>query len=84
MGYNMSKDRHPSGEIEVAMQEALERGWTLKKSGKSGHAWGRLYCPESSREGCIVSVWSTPRDETNHANQIRRQVERCPHGEEEE
>jgi len=79
----MSKGRHPSGEIEAAIQEAIAMGWTLKGTGKSSHAWGRLYCPERSREGCIISVWSTPRDEANHAGQIIRKVKSCPHGQEE-
>ncbi len=35
-----------------------------------GHAWGRLFCPHSAREGCIASVWSTPRNAENHARQI--------------
>lgn len=61
----MARPRHPNKEIETAIKEAEARGWTVLMA--SGHAWGRLYCPLSSREGCIVSVWSTPRNAENHA-----------------
>ncbi|MFG0315286.1 MAG: hypothetical protein ACF8LL_14015 [Phycisphaerales bacterium] len=73
----MSRPRHPKPEIEKAVQYAEQLGWTVRMA--SGHAWGRLYCPLSSREGCIISVWSTPRSPSNHARHIRNAVDRCPH-----
>ena len=73
----MSRPRHPKPEIEKAIQYAEGLGWTAELS--NGHAWGRLFCPQSTREGCIVSVWSTPRSPENHARQIRKVVDRCPH-----
>ena len=39
-------------------------------------------CPgvkERSRDGCKISVWSTPRVPEHHAKHIRRQVDNCPH-----
>ena len=71
---------HPNKHIREAVDYALEHGWTLRKAGPRGHAWGRLYCPQGDRGGCQFSVFSTPRDPEAHARWLRRQVERCPHG----
>lgn len=78
----MARNRHPNKEIENAVRYAEQRGWTVRPS--SGHAWGRLYCAHHDRDGCIVSVWSTPKNTENHANAIIRVVDRCPHEEEED
>jgi hypothetical protein len=75
----MPRPRHPSKEIEAAVQFAESAGWTVEIS--NGHAWGHLLCPQHSRDGCMVSIWSTPRNRQNHANGIRRAVARCSHGE---
>ncbi|HXV62901.1 MAG TPA: hypothetical protein VEK15_19540 [Vicinamibacteria bacterium] len=68
----MARPTHPRRVIEEAVQYADSRGWRFVEAGGSSHAWGRLYCPEESREGCMLSVWSTPRVPENHARQIRR------------
>lgn len=73
----MARPRHPNKHIEQAVQYAESLGWRVEISG--GHAWGRLYCPQSTQEGCIVSVWSTPKVPENHARHIRREVDMCPH-----
>lgn len=73
-----SRPRHPKPEIERAVQYAEQLGWRVVLS--NGHAWGRLLCPFASREGCIVSVWSTPKSPGNHARHIRKVVDSCPHG----
>lgn len=75
----MSLNKHPSKGIQDAIEHALSKGWRIIKSGKSAHAFCRLFCPEESREGCQLSVWSTPRNVDTHAKQIRRQIEKCPH-----
>lgn len=62
-----NRNRHPNKEIEAAVQYAEEQQWTYKSPGNSAHAWGRLYCPLREREGCILSIWSTPRDPDVHA-----------------
>ena len=82
----MTRPRHPNKEIEAVIREAEASGWRVVKAGKSAHAWGRLLCQEGSRQGCQISIWSTPRSPENHAKQIRRAVARCPHtgGENEE
>lgn len=73
----MSRPRHPNKHIERAVKYAESLGWRVEMS--SGHAWGFLLCPESTREGCIVGAWSTPRNPENHARKITRDVDLCPH-----
>lgn len=74
----MARPRHPNKEIEASVAYAESVGWRLEMS--KGHAWGHLLCPRHSRDGCMVSVWSTPRNGENHARGIRRAVDRCTHG----
>ncbi|TNE42085.1 MAG: hypothetical protein EP348_00330 [Alphaproteobacteria bacterium] len=76
----MTRARHPDKHIESAVRYAEANGWTVKMS--NGHAWGRLYRRFHDREGCIITVWSTPRNPQNHAKAIMRSVGRCPHEEE--
>jgi hypothetical protein len=78
----MPRARHPNKEIEEAVAYPEEQGWTVKPV--SGHAWGRLYCAFHDRDGCMVSVWSTPRSVGNHARSIVRAIDRCPHQERQE
>ena len=78
----MSRARHPNKHIEQAIQYAESLSWRVELS--LGHAWGRLLCPRSTREGCIVAVWSTPRNPENHARHIRREIDMCPHGQQEQ
>ena len=73
----MSRPRHPKPAIEKVIEYAEQLGWRVELSG--GHAWGRLFCPFCSRTGCIISVWSTPRNADNHARQIRKVIDSCPH-----
>lgn len=76
----MDRPKHPKKEIEQAVRYAEEHGWRYISAGGSAHCWGRLYCPERSRDGCMMSIWSTPRSPANHAEQILRAVKKCPHG----
>ena len=73
----MARSRHPDKEIEAAIAYAEQRGWRVVPV--SGHAWGRLYCAQADRDGCMVSVWSTPRSAGNHARDLIRAIDRCPH-----
>lgn len=72
------RPRHPSKEVEDAVADAESRGWTWRKQGH----WGRLYCPHADRDGCQVGVSGTPKNAGNHAKQVARAVDRCPHGKE--
>jgi len=78
----MSRPRHPNKHIERAIQYAEALGWRVETPGS--HAWGRLFCPYSTREGCIVSIWSTPRNPENHARHLRQRVDWCPHRDDEQ
>jgi len=73
----MAKE-HPNKHIREAVKYAIGRGWRLTES--TGHVWGQLWCAEQSREGCIIRIFSTPRNPENHSKHILRRVERCPHG----
>jgi len=73
----MSRPRHPDKHIEHSVQYAESLGWEVRMS--KAHAWAHIRCPLGSRGGCIVSVWSTPRNAENHARQIRRDIDNCPH-----
>jgi hypothetical protein len=70
---------HPNKLIRAAIEYAIDRGWELKKAGARAHVWGRLYCPLGNRSGCAKAVFSTPRVPEDHAKDIRRAVDRCPH-----
>ena len=73
----MARPRHPDKHIEKAVAHAESMGWRWERS--NGHVWGKLFCPEQSRNGCIVGVFSTPRVPENHARQIVREIELCEH-----
>jgi hypothetical protein len=73
----MGRPRHPNKHIEAAVRYAESRGWRVTISG--GHAWGRIFCPLPTRQGCKKSVWSTPRNPQAHARDIHRTVDDCPH-----
>ena len=73
----MARPSHPDKHIERAVAYAELSGWSFKLS--NGHAWGRLLCAFHDREGCQISVWSTPKNGQNHAKAIIRAVDRCPH-----
>lgn len=75
----MGRPRHQNKHVDRAVSYAVSLGWRLEMS--SGHAWGFLLCPWSTREGCKVTVYSTPRNPENHARHLTRGVDRCPHGE---
>jgi hypothetical protein len=75
----MSRPKHPNKAIEAAIQYAEFQGWHYSHAGNSSHAWGRLWCRKTGRSGCRMSIWSTPKVPENHAKQIRRQVDKCPH-----
>ncbi|MDZ4654265.1 MAG: hypothetical protein U1F44_00035 [Coriobacteriia bacterium] len=82
----MSRNRHPNPHIEKALQYAEDSGWRVEPTGKSSHAWGRLFCPHNNPECrcgefCVTSISSTPRNPETHAKQIRRKVDGCTGGE---
>ena len=73
------RNKHPKSEVEDALQYAEENGFEVIDN--VGH-WGRVMCPSRDPDDwCArpLSVWGTPRNPGNHAKQIRRYVDRCPH-----
>jgi hypothetical protein len=72
-------NNHKNKHIRAAVNYALERGWRLEVRGPHAHAWGVLYCPLRSREGCQKAVYGTPRIPEAHAKDIRRAVDGCTH-----
>ena len=72
------RPRHPDKEVEEAVEYAESRGWRIRMLGH----WGRLFCPHADRDGCQVGVNGTPKNAGNHARQVKRAVDRCPHTEE--
>jgi hypothetical protein len=76
----MARRSHPKKEVEQAIQYAELNGWRVTVGGS--HAWGKLYCPDNDSECrcgvfCITSIWSTPRNATSHARDIKRVVDHC-------
>lgn len=69
--------RHQKPDVEKAIQYAEGLGWT-RDVRHSGHLWGYVFCGS----GCRVRVNSTPRNQGDHAKDIRRAADRCPHEEE--
>jgi len=68
--------RHPKKEVEHALKFAEDLGWVVEPKARTTHAWGIMRCPTGEdRE----AIWSTPRNQGDHAKQIRRAVIRCPH-----
>jgi len=39
----MKRKRHTDKDIEAAIAYVELKGWRIEK--RSGHAWGRMYCP---------------------------------------
>jgi len=76
--------KHPNKEINSALEYAESKGWRIEKGGSSAHAWGKMFCPYNDSECwcgefCVNSIWSTPKNPTNHAKKIRRAVDKCIH-----
>ena len=74
-----SMSKHPNKEIRAAVDYALANGWRLVEAGSHSHIWGTLLCSHADRSGCRKAVYCTPRNPQNHAKDIRRAVDGCPH-----
>jgi hypothetical protein len=76
----MPRARHPKKDVEEALHHAEVQGWRIEVGGS--HAWGKMYCPYNDTECrcgefCIASIWSTPKNPSNHARQLKRVVDKC-------
>lgn len=74
--------KHPNKHIRDAIAYAEANGWDVIETGKSAHAFCRLYCRAGHAEH-MMSIWSTPRNPENHAKQILHKVSQC-NGEQDE
>ncbi len=72
----MGVGRHPNKHIQAALEFAYDRGWTARTA---HHAFCVIKCDFGQRGGCSMSVWSTPKHPQDHAKDIIRYVEQCPH-----
>lgn len=75
----MPRPRHPKPEIEEALSEAENTGWRVEKAAPRAKPWGSARCAHANRDGCRLSIWSTPKSAQNFAKQIRKAVAACPH-----
>jgi hypothetical protein len=73
----VARAKHPSKDVEKALKTAEAGGWMITPK-TCGHAWGEGRCGS----GCRISIWSTPKNPTNHAKQIDRAIRKCPHRDE--
>lgn len=85
----MARKKHPNKHIEEALQYAESKSWRIEKSAGQAHSWGKMYCPENSpicRDNlfCIKSIWSTPKNPQQHARDIKRVIDGCVIGEQED
>ena len=70
---------HHNKHIREAIKYAEDRGWRLRKAGRSSHNWGFLLCPHGARGGCREPVYSPPRSPEYHADDLRSAVDACGH-----
>ncbi len=70
---------HPNKHIREAIKHAEENGWRFEKASARAHIYGKLFCPHGRRDGCRMNVYSTPGSPEEHARQIIRRVQSCPH-----
>lgn len=73
-----ARSRHQKKEVEEALNYAEAHGWTVDDRSGRGHASHVARCVGD----CTVWVWHTPSNALNHARQIRRAVDNCPHARE--
>ena len=74
-----SVPKHKNKAVRAAIEYAISKGWRLEKVTRKGHAWGKLYCPLASRDGCRFTVYGTPAIPEAPARDLRRTVDRCQH-----
>ena len=80
----MARGIHPKKEVRKALKELRAAGWTIEvAAGGNAHRWGTATCPHQHPDtsgrtsSCVHAVRSTPRNEGDHANQLRRVLRNC-------
>jgi hypothetical protein len=72
---------HSKPEVRGALDEAAAVGLTVTPTTSHGHSWGYADCtnPDCGDPLRRLYVNSTPRDQDNEANKIRRFIRRHEH-----
>ena len=80
----MARGVHPKKEIRKALKELTAAGWTIEIAvGGHSHRWGTATCPHQHPDSsgrtfrCVQGIRSTPRNEGDHAKELRRALRRC-------
>ena len=80
----MARGIHPKKEVRKALKELRAAGWTIEAAvGGHAHRWGTATCPHQHPDGsggvirCVQGIRSTPRNEGNHARELRRALRWC-------
>jgi hypothetical protein len=68
----VSPGRHPRNPVARALDAAKDAGFEVIEIHK-GHRWGKVACPTCGED---QGIWSSPKDDDNHAKQITRFVTR--------
>ena len=69
--------KHPSKEVQKAIEYAIASGWHIVDAGKSAHCFAKLRCGIPEHREHMMSIWSTPRNPENMAKRIRELVDKC-------
>ena len=80
----MVRGVHPKKEVRKAIRELRAAGWTIRvAAGGHSHHWGTATCPHQHPDGsgrlscCARVIYGTPRNEGNHAAELRRALRWC-------
>ena len=80
----MARGVHPKKEVRKAIKELRAAGWTIEvAAGGGAHRWGTAICPHLHPGGpgglsrCVRFISSTPRNEGNHAKELRHALKSC-------
>lgn len=66
----MARSRHPKKDVEKALSRAEEERLKVEQSRKRSHKWSDVGCQDADH--AKRSVWSTPQNPGEHANDIDR------------
>ena len=80
----MVRGVHPKKEVRKAITQLRAAGWRIEvATGGHAHRWGTATCPHQHPDGsgrlsrCVKPIHSTPRNEGNHAGELRRALRWC-------
>lgn len=71
----VSKGRHPKSAVAAALDGAKNAGLDIVEIHK-GRRWGKVACDS---RGLDQSIWSTPKNEDDHAKQIAKFIAKHSH-----